>query len=112
MLRHYEEIDPLILSGRIDLSLSSISVSHFTVPEEQEVSIEFVVNSVVQALERTREKQMAKDSSLAPFKLQIEWNREAADGQFRKPASNAKLAGLLQKSGVKFSFEPFDQGMN
>ena len=84
----------------------------FVVPEEQEVSIEFVVNSVVQALERTREKQRAKDPSLAPFKLKMEWNREAADGQFRKPASNAKLAGLLQKSGVKFNFRPFDQGMD
>ena len=39
-----------------------------------------------------------------------QWNREAADGQFRKPASNAKLASLLQKSGVKFEFTPFETG--
>ena len=40
----------------------------------------------------------------------MQWNRDAADGQFRKPASNAKLAGLLEKSGVKFEFTPFETG--
>ncbi|KAH8112238.1 epimerase-domain-containing protein [Phellopilus nigrolimitatus] len=95
MLRNYEDVDPLILS----------------VPEEQEVSIEFVVNSVIRALERNREAQRARDASLKPFKFDMAWNREAADGQFRKPASNAKLAGLLQKSGVNFRFTPFDQAL-
>ncbi|EJD05331.1 epimerase-domain-containing protein [Fomitiporia mediterranea MF3/22] len=75
MLRNYDEVDPLILS----------------VPEEQEVSIEFVVNSVVRALERNRETP--------------------SDGQFRKPASNVKLTTLLEQAGVKFSFTPFDQAL-
>ena len=41
-------------------------------PEEQEVSIEFVVNSVVGALERNRERARVLDSSLPPFKFQME----------------------------------------
>lgn len=40
-----------------------------------------------------------------------QWNRQAADGQYRKPASNAKLAGLLQQQGVDFVYTPFEQGM-
>ncbi|KAI5118941.1 hypothetical protein M0805_006287 [Coniferiporia weirii] len=95
MLRNYDDVDPLILS----------------VPEEQEISVESVVNSVVLALERTRERQRARDSSLHPFEVKIEWQREAADGQFRKPASNAKLVGLLEKSGIKFHFTPFAQAL-
>ncbi|KAI5114673.1 hypothetical protein M0805_004153, partial [Coniferiporia weirii] len=95
MLRSYDDVDPLILS----------------VPEEQEVSIEFVVNCVVKALERNRERRRASDPSLKPFEIKMEWNREASDGQFRKPASNAKLAGLLEKTGMNFHFTPFDQAL-
>jgi hypothetical protein len=43
-----------------------------SVPEEQEVSIEFVVNSVLKALEKNREKQRQQDSSLAPFSIKVE----------------------------------------
>ncbi|KAL5520693.1 hypothetical protein ACEPAF_2695 [Sanghuangporus sanghuang] len=95
MLRNYDEVDPLILS----------------VPEEQEVSIEFVVNSIVRAFQQNRERQRASDLSLPPFDIKMEWNREAPDGQLRKPASNAKLVTALSKSGVKFSFTPFDQAL-
>jgi len=95
MLRNYDDVNPLILS----------------VPEDQEVSIEFVVNSVVQALTDAREKERSKDSSVAPFKINVEWNRDAADGQFRKPASNDKLMGLLKESGVDFKFTPFEQAL-
>ena len=42
------------------------------VPEEQEVSIEFVVNSVVKAFEKNREQQITEGNKLAPFKINIE----------------------------------------
>ena len=41
-----------------------------------------------------------------------QWNTQAADGQFRNPASNAKLASLLEKSGVDFKFTKFEDGMS
>jgi GDP-L-fucose synthase len=41
----------------------------------------------------------------------LQWNRNASDGQFRKPASNVKLARLLKEDGVDFQFTPFEQGM-
>jgi len=91
-LRHYDDVEPLILS----------------VPEEQEVSIEFVVNNVVKSLKNNREKLVQAGKASGPFDVKIEWNRNAADGQFRKPASNVKLATLLKESGVKFEFTPFD----
>ena len=89
------------------------------------------MNSVLKALEQNREKQRQSDPSLSPFKIQVEvtfqnpsltrghtengnaqqWNRAAADGQFRKPASNAKLARLLKENGVDFKFTPFEQGI-
>ena len=43
-----------------------------SVPEEQEVSIEFVVNSVVRAFERNREARRAIDPSLPSFRVNIE----------------------------------------
>jgi len=95
MLRNYDDINPLILS----------------VPEEEEVSIEFVVNNVIRAFEHNREAQGVNDPSVGPFKVAVEWNRNAADGQYRKPASNVKLAALLKKSGIDFKFTPFNQAL-
>lgn len=95
MLRNYDDVEPLILS----------------VPEEQEVSIRSVVEGVVKALERNREAKRANDPSIPPFNFKTEWNTSAADGQFRKPASNAKLASLLEKSGVDFTFTKFEDAL-
>ncbi|PAV17862.1 GDP-L-fucose synthetase [Pyrrhoderma noxium] len=95
MLRNYDDVEPLILS----------------VPEEQEVSIKFVVEGVVKALEKNRDSRRAKDPSVPPFDFKTEWNTQAADGQFRKPASNAKLASLLEKSGVDFKFTKFEDAL-
>jgi len=90
MVRSYNDVEPLIVS----------------VPEKEEVSIQFVVESVVKALQRQRET-----AGGAPFNVQVEWNGAAADGQYRKPASNAKLDKLLKESGIEFEFEPFEKAL-
>ena len=94
-------------------------------PEKEEVSIQYVVEGVVEALQRQREA-----AGGPPFQVQVEvccncriiilenelmtlqWNRAAADGQYRKPASNLKLAKLLKESGIEFEFEPFKKGLH
>ncbi|TDL27891.1 epimerase-domain-containing protein [Rickenella mellea] len=80
MLRHYDDVEPLIVS----------------VSEEQEVSIEYVVNKVVAAFQKNRAARNEAAGS---------------DGQFRKPTSNAKLRAVLEKSGVNFEFTPFEQAL-
>ena len=95
MLRNYDDVEPLILSGASPplssliiptlnpaSSFSNHSAPHHVtnlVPEEQEVSIEFVVNSVVRALERNREARRASDPSLPPFNVKIEVRPPSVD---------------------------------
>ena len=42
------------------------------------------------------------------FKGEYKFDTTKADGQYRKPASNKKLLGLIKDTGFKFT--PFDQG--
>lgn len=75
MLRNYDDVNPLILSGKTCRTFfedQCVMLNFHSVPEDQEVSIEFVVNSVVQALTNARERERSKDSSLAPFNINIE----------------------------------------
>lgn len=114
------QVCPISLQTKCCLSTMGFK----TVPEKEEVSIQFVVEGVVKALQRQRET-----AGGAPFNVQVEvcsysdretcrsdtrplhqWNRAAADGQYRKPASNAKLDKLLKESGIEFEFEPFEKG--
>ena len=66
-----------------------------SVGEDEEVSIKDAADALVRAMSFTGEYR---------------FDPSKADGQFRKPASNVKLASLLQKSGVKFEFTPFEIG--
>ncbi|KLO15541.1 epimerase-domain-containing protein [Schizopora paradoxa] len=81
MIREYNDVEPLILS----------------VPEKEEVSIQYVVEGVVEALQQQRAAAGGPPA--------------AADGQYRKPASNLKLAKLLKESGIAFEFEPFKKAL-
>lgn len=35
-----------------------------------------------------------------------------SDGQYRKPASNARLVAALEKQGLEFEFTPFKEGVS
>ena len=61
------------------------------VGEDEEVSIKQVADAIVKALK---------------FDGEYTSDTSKADGQFRKPASNKKLLGLIGG----FEFTPFDQG--
>jgi GDP-L-fucose synthase len=74
-LRNYHSASPLILS----------------VPEESEISIKQVAESVVRCMD---------------FKGECVWDTSKADGQFKKTASNAKLRKLFPD----FEFTPFEEG--
>ncbi|KAF9988224.1 GDP-L-fucose synthase [Modicella reniformis] len=76
-LREYKEITPLILS----------------VPEEQEVSIKQVVDSIVKAME---------------YDIDYRFDTNKADGQYKKTASNKKLMDL----NPDFKFTPFDVALD
>ncbi|EIM87487.1 GDP-L-fucose synthetase [Stereum hirsutum FP-91666 SS1] len=69
----------------------------FSVGEDEEVSIKDVTDAIVKTMD---------------FKGQYTFDTSKADGQFRKPASNARLLSLINepsKSGGKtFAFTPFD----
>ena len=64
-----------------------------SVGEDEEVSIKQVADAVVKAV---------------GFEGEYRFDTTKADGQFRKPASNKKLLGLLEGTG--FQFTPFDKG--
>lgn len=95
MLREYDDVEPLILSGIFLLHTSwfthSDDTHHYLVDENDEVTIKEVADAVVKALD---------------FKGEYVFDTTKADGQFRKPASNKKLMGLIGN----FEFTPFDKG--
>lgn len=74
MLRNYDEVDPLILSGMSStLGFRMIyDLDSRQVPEEQEVSIDFVVTSVLRAFQQNRERQRISNPSLPPFNVKTE----------------------------------------
>ena len=82
MLRAYDSVEPLILS----------------VGEQDEVPIAQVAGGIVKTMGFSGEYRFDQD--------------ESANGQFRKPASNAKLMGQLKAAGVDFSFTPFDDALS
>ncbi|KAJ3214236.1 GDP-L-fucose synthase [Dinochytrium kinnereticum] len=63
-----------------------------SVPEKDEVTIKHVAESIAKAMN---------------FQGEIHWDTEKADGQYKKTASNAKLARLIPE----FKFTPFEQGL-
>ncbi|WVQ64702.1 uncharacterized protein L199_002869 [Kwoniella botswanensis] len=64
-----------------------------SVAEDDEVSIKDVADAIIEAMD---------------FKGPVEYDTSKADGQFRKPASNAKLTRLMKESGAGiFEFTPF-----
>lgn len=109
-LREYDDVEPVILSGELNLSFPPrfrppllpldtkhvwthpfVILSQMTVGEDEEVSIKQVADSIVKALD---------------FKGEYTFDTSRADGQFRKPASNKKLLDLIGG----FQFTPFEQG--
>ena len=64
------------------------------VEEHEEISIKEVADVIVKAME---------------FKGEYTFDASRTDGQFRKPASNKKLLGLL---GGKFEFTPFEKALD
>ena len=64
-----------------------------SVGEDEEVSIKGAADALVGAM---------------GFAGEYRFDPTKADGQFRKPASNKKLLGLLEGTG--FQFTPFDKG--
>ncbi|WVQ94041.1 hypothetical protein IAU59_001119 [Kwoniella sp. CBS 9459] len=65
-----------------------------SVGEEDEVSIKDVADAIVKAMD---------------FTGLVKYDTSKADGQYRKPASNAKLMKLMKKTGYsEFAFTPFD----
>jgi len=67
-----------------------------SVPADMEVSIADVVKHIAKAMDFTGE---------------IKWDTSKADGQFKKTASNAKLAKLLAKTYPDFKFTSMEQGI-
>jgi len=64
-----------------------------SVGEDEEVSIKAVADAIVKAV---------------GFKGEYTFDTTRADGQFRKPASNKKLLGLIGG----FEFTPFEQALD
>jgi len=85
MLREYDDVEPVILS----------------VSEEEEVTIEQVAQAICKSMGHT---QNAKGDVVA----RIKFDSSKADGQYRKPASNAKLLGLVGD----FKFTPFEEALD
>ncbi|KAI4899146.1 hypothetical protein NFI96_013234 [Prochilodus magdalenae] len=95
VLREYDEVDPIILSGEHDLtefSLSCFSTQLTLVGEEDEVSIKQAADAVIEALH---------------FKGEVLYDTTKSDGQFKKTASNAKL----RKYRPDFTFTPFHKAV-
>jgi len=86
MLREYDDVEPVILS----------------VAEDEEVTIQQVAENICKFMGHTT--QNAKGETVA----RIQFDTELSDGQFRKPASNAKLLSLVGD----FKFTPFDEALN
>ncbi|ORY52429.1 epimerase-domain-containing protein [Rhizoclosmatium globosum] len=76
VLREYDSVKPIILS----------------VPEEDEISIKKVAESIATAME---------------FEGPVVWDTTRSDGQYKKTASNAKLSNLFPE----FEFTPFEQAL-
>ncbi|WVF66425.1 hypothetical protein IAT40_001165 [Kwoniella sp. CBS 6097] len=68
-----------------------------SVGEQDEVSIRDVADAIVRAMN---------------FTGPVKYDTSKADGQYRKPASNAKLVRLMKKTGfAEFEFTPFEQAL-
>ncbi|KAG8915924.1 hypothetical protein FRC00_006505 [Tulasnella sp. 408] len=98
MLREYDDVEPLILSGALHIifavsPLDSSDENAFHVGEDEEVSIEEVAKAITKAF---------------GIEGQYKFDTSRADGQFRKPATNAKLLSLV---GSDFKFTPFDEAL-
>ncbi|KAA1475228.1 NAD(P)-binding protein [Dentipellis sp. KUC8613] len=65
----------------------------FSVAEDEDISIRCVAEAIVKAV---------------GFKGELKFDTSKADGQYRKPASNAKLMSLI---GESFAFTPFDSAL-
>ena len=79
--------------------------------EDEEVSIKQVADAVVQAVGFEGEytvcgARRGRGSVRADKQLRMQFDTTRPDGQFRKPASNAKLLQLIGG----FQFTPFEKG--
>lgn len=113
MLREYDDVEPVILSGRrypSHLLNVFVSSTFFTVGEDEEVSIKAVADAIVKAVgfegEYTVRYYFSLTGSYLMLRHRFQFDTTRADGQFRKPASNKKLLGLIGG----FEFTPFEQG--
>ncbi|KAH9024570.1 hypothetical protein EDB85DRAFT_1987324 [Lactarius pseudohatsudake] len=82
-LREYDDVEPII----------------FSVGENEDVSIRYVAEQIVDAF---------------GFKGEVKFDTSKSDGQFRKPASNDKLLRLVRetsKDNEEFTFTPFEKGL-
>lgn len=93
VLREYDEISPIILSGAgyLHADPSNINLCTSIVSESDEVSIKQVSDAIVKAFD---------------FKGPYEFDATKPDGQFKKTASNGKLKKYLPG----FKFTPFEEG--
>lgn len=100
VLREYNSVEPIILSGKSKRSIKHmvyIGICYLkfifdTVDESQEVTISQVAEAIAQAFN---------------FKGKLVYDTSAADGQYKKTASNAKLRKYLPN----FQFTPFNQAI-
>ncbi|NXS68102.1 FCL synthase, partial [Pandion haliaetus] len=103
VLREYDEVEPIILSGKSCLHISTpapfqedggtATIMPFsTVGEEDEVSIREAAEVIVEAMN---------------FRGELVFDTTKADGQLKKTASNAKLQRYLPG----FQFTPFRQAV-
>lgn len=74
-------------------SYDDVSPLILSVGDDEEVSIKSVADAIVKAV---------------GFEGEYSFDTTRADGQFRKPASNAKLRGLI---GTEFKFTPFEEAL-
>lgn len=99
VLRNYDDVEPIILSGEYIIAVSMIIISSysylfsFLVDEKDEVTIARVAALIAQALE---------------FNGTLKFDINAADGQIKKTASNAKLRRLMKE---KFEFTPLEKAI-
>lgn len=94
VLREYNEIEPIILSGMSEHTLIKSKENHdnFLVDEQAEVSIKKLAEELVKAFN---------------FTGQIKFDTTKADGQYKKTASNAKLRKYLPD----FEFTTFSKAI-
>lgn len=99
VLRDYESIEPIILSGNYQDTLEKCIIHKFFFPgfriavdESDEVSIETVARAIAKAFN---------------FKGRIDFDTTKADGQYKKTASNGKLRNLR----TDFQFTKFDEAI-